>query len=277
MSRILICLFIGLALSLQLRAQMFTPSASALPDGVVNEAYVDQVIDFTVPQNATISGEFVVQALSIVYPQTQPVLGFLDIDDQQFPIVVDRTTIFKDGLPAGMSAPCDATPCTYMAGSSGYITIGGTPTGFGEFVIDLRTATEGAVDISSITGGILSPFGLPSSLGLPIPVPSSLTEEGYTLLIQNPNSISDSNDLFDLSISSNPVTETATLLIGSKTNSQIILDVFDASGILVTQRNESVGVGNNIISIDMTTFANGIYLVKASLEGRQATIRILKQ
>lgn len=258
-------------------AQMFTPSAGPLPDGDLNEPYVGQVIDFTVPQNGTISGEFVVQALSIVYPQTQPVLGFLNIDDQEFPIVVDRTTIIREGLPTGMNAPCDATPCTYIAGSTGYITLGGTPTEAGQFSIDMRTLTEGAVDISSITGGVLSSFGLPTSLGLPVPVPSSLSEEGYSLTVQNTSSIKDQNEVFELSLSPNPVSYLSTLQVNSKKSGTLVIEVYSAEGRLITTSSERLNIGMNRIGFDFSSLSNGIYLVKTNLMGHLALTRILKQ
>lgn len=261
----------------QLLAQMFTPPAGPLPNGDLNEVYTGQVIDFAVPQNATISGEFVVQALSLVYPQTQPVLGFLNIDDEEFPIVVDRTTLQPDGLPAGLGAACDASPCTYIEGASGYLTIAGTPTQAGEFQFDILTWTEGAVDISSITGGILSSFGLPTSLGLPIPVPSSLDEEGYTILIQNTSGIPEQNELFDLSVYPNPISDASTISMVSKEQGLMVLSIYDQLGRAVSTQNTTIKVGNNTVSLDTEGLTAGVFMVVASMEGYEAQTKIVKQ
>lgn len=260
-----------------LNAQMFTPSASQLPNGDLNQPYVGQTIDFTVSNNATISGELVVQALSIVYPQTQPVLGFLNIDNQEFPIVVERTTLIPQGLPSGMSANCDATPCTYMAGASGYITLAGTPTETGQFGFDITTLSEGAVDISSITGGVLSSFGLPTSLGLPVPVPSSLDEEGYALLVQNTSRITERNEVLSISLSPNPVNQTSQLLIDTKEAGQVFIEIFSSTGSLIANQANVIRLGSNIVKFETANLESGIYLVKVSLKEYPALLRMIKQ
>jgi hypothetical protein len=256
--------------------QMFTPSASVLPDGELGQTYVGQVIDFTVPSNATISGEVVVQALAFVYPQTQPVLGFLNIDNQQFPMVVDRTSLIPQGLPSGLNATCDATPCTYIDGASGYLTIAGTPTEAGQFTFNIKTLTEGDVDISSITGGVLSSFGLPTSLGLPTPVPSSLDEDGYTINIQNTSSIEEYNQTFGLSIYPNPVSDNARLSITSVQPGKMFFEVFDGAGRKVQAVSYAILNGTNRIELDFSDMKSGIYSVKATMGEDIALIRTVK-
>jgi hypothetical protein len=262
--------------SVQSFGQMFSPSASALPDGELGEAYVGQVIDFTVPTNATISGEVVVQALAFVYPQTQPVLGFLNIDNQQFPMIVDRASLIPQGLPSGLTATCDATPCTYIDGASGYLTIAGTPTEAGQFTFNIKTLTEGDVDISSITGGVLSSFGLPTSLALPTPVPSSLDEDGYTINIQNTNSIDEYNQTFGLSIYPNPVSDDAYLSVTSTKSGNMSFEVFDNTGRKVLDLNSFIGFGTNKINFVFSDIKPGIYTIKASMGEDVALIRTIK-
>lgn len=277
MTKIYPLFFAAFLFSAQLSAQMFSPSAGPLPNGDLNEVYSEQVIDFTVPQNATISGEFVVQALSIVYPQTQPVLGFLNIDDQDFPMLVDRTTLQPEGLPAGLGASCDANPCTYIEGASGYLTIAGTPTEAGQFQFDILTWTEGAVDISSITGGILSSFGLPTSLGLPIPVPSSLDEEGYTILIQNTSGIPEKNELFDLSVYPNPIAESCTIKLGSNNSGLMHFSIYDQLGRVVSNHSSYIKVGSNSVLLDTEHLPSGSFIMVASMDGYLAQTKIMKQ
>ena len=270
---IAILLFVSLH---SVRGQMFTPSASALLDGELNQAYTDQVIDFTVPQNATISGAVVEQAIGIAFPATQPVLGFLNIDNQTFDLIVSRTTLIVNGLPNGLSADCDATPCTYITNANGFITISGTPTETGQFTIDIQTLSEGDVDISSITGGVLAPFGLPQSLDLPAPVPSSLDESGYTLNINNTSGIEEQNELYRLLVYPNPSDEICTLSVNSKQSGIARIEIFSATGKLVQTHAESINLGLNQIPIDVVSFPTGLYFLKVILNGNQALIRIQK-
>ncbi|MCB9191749.1 MAG: T9SS type A sorting domain-containing protein [Flavobacteriales bacterium] len=262
--------------SVQSFGQMFSPSASALPDGELGETYVGQVIDFTVPTNATISGEVVVQALAFVYPQTQPVLGFLNIDNQEFPMIVDRASLLPQGLPSGLTATCDATPCTYIDGASGYLTIAGTPTEAGQFTFNIKTLTEGDVDISSITGGILSSFGLPTSLALPTPVPSSLDEDGYTINILNTSSIEEYNQTFGLGIYPNPVSDEACLNVTSMQPGKMFFEVFDNAGRKVHGLTSAIGNGTNRIDLGFSHLKPGIYSIKATMGEDMALIRTIK-
>lgn len=255
---------------------MFTPSASALPDGELNESYVGQVIDFTVPQNATISGEVVQQAIGIAFPATQPVLGLLNIDDQTFDLVVTRTTMIVNGLPNGMTADCDATPCTYIADASGFITVSGTPTESGQFTMDIETLSEGDVDISSITGGVLAPFGLPQSLGLPAPVPSSLDESGYILNVNNTSGVEEQNEFYQLAVYPNPSDERFTLLIQSKLNGVAQIETYSTIGKHIQTISEPIGLGLNEVVLDASRLPTGLYLLKVVLDGNEAFIRIQK-
>lgn len=258
------------------RAQMFTPAASALPDGSLNQTYVGQVIDFTVPQNATISGEVVEQALAIVYPQTQPVLGLLNISNQNFDLLVDRTTIIVNGLPNGLTADCDATPCTYISGASGYVTIAGTPSESGQFTVDLITLTEGDVDISSITGGVLSSFGLPSSLGLPTPVPSSLSEEGYTLNVANTSGISEWNNSYGVSVYPNPASDLVNLRLDTKVIGMATIELYSITGRSILSISRQTKQGVNQFPINIGSVAKGLYFAKVILNETPTLVRIEK-
>ena len=259
------------------KCQMFTPAASALPSAELNQLYDDQVIDFTVPQNATISGDVVEEAIGIAFPATQPVLGFLNIDNQTFDLLVTRTTLVVNGLPDGLSANCDATPCTYLSDANGSITISGTPTEQGQFTIDILTLSEGDVDISSITGGVLAPFGLPQSLDLPVPVPSSLDEEGYTLVVNNTSSIAEYNESFSLTVFPNPVITECTLMLRTVEPGTAFIEIYSSTGQLMEEASEVVSTGSNQLSVDVSRFSSGLYFLKVTLNGKQALNRILKQ
>ncbi|MCB9186826.1 MAG: T9SS type A sorting domain-containing protein [Flavobacteriales bacterium] len=263
-------------LSCSVHAQMFTPSASALPDGQLNQAYSGQVINFTVPQNATVSGSVVEQAIGVVFPQTQPVLGLLNIDNQNFDLLVDRTSLIVQGLPNGLSATCDATPCTYIVNASGYITIDGAPTETGQFSIDILTLTEGDVDISSITGGVLSSFGLPTSFALPTPVPSSLSEEGYTMTVTDPSGIRSINDVFSIDVFPNPTNGNFTLSVDAKKSGMALIELFSIAGKLILSTSTKVAVGQNRLPLSSDDLSKGIYFLKLTLGGNQTLVRIEK-
>ena len=264
------------ALVYQAKAQMFSPSASALPDGELNSSYTGQVIDFTVPATTTVPGEFVEQAIGIAFPQAAPVIGLLGLGSQTFDFNVERATLLPDGLPSGLSANCDATPCTYIEGASGFITISGTPTEAGTFTMDITVLAEGEADISSIGGGILSQFGIPSSFALPTPVPSSLTEEGYTINVNSTSGIAEFNESFNLRLFPNPTTDISSLLINTKRNGKMLIEVLNIQGVRIDSFSKQMTVGENLIKVDLSGYQAGIYLIKATLDEKQALVKFQK-
>lgn len=256
-------------------AQMFTPSASALPDGEINQTYGEQIIDFTVPASTTVSGEYVAQAIAIVFPAAAGAVGLLGLDNQTFDFNVTRTTLVMNGLPSGMTGNCDATPCTYMEGSSGYITIAGTPTQAGNFDVDIITLTEGEADISSLGGGFLDLFGIPSSFGLPTPVPTDLDETGYTLEVTDPTSITEVNEKYGLKLYPNPVLNKATFEFQIPSQQSIDLQIYNLSGTLVHQY--LIETSANKQELDLSNLPKGSYLVKAQINSEIGLIRLEKK
>lgn len=258
-------------------AQMFTPSASALPDGEINQVYSEQIIDFTVPATTTVSGEYVAQAIAIVFPAAAGAVGLLGLENQTFDFNVTRTTLVMNGLPVGMSGNCDATPCTYMEGSSGYITVEGTPTEAGNFEVDIITLTEGEADISSLGGGFLDLFGIPSSFGLPTPVPSDLDETGYTISVTDPTSIEEVNIKYDLKIYPNPVSDLATFQFNVPNEKTIELEVYNIAGTLLEKKNVTNLGKENTIALDFSNLTPGSYLVKAQINSEIGLLRFEKR
>lgn len=66
----------------------------------------------------------------------------------------------------------------------------------------------------------------------------------------------------DMNISPNPVTENAILVIESKNDSEMKLEIFDARGQLILQRYEDIEQGKYQIDLDVSAFSNGIYIAK---------------
>lgn len=257
-------------------AQTFSPSASSFPEGQLGEVYSEQVIAFTIPSEATLPGEVVEQVLSLAFPQAAPALGFLGLGSQTFDMNVTRATFNVTGLPQGLSGNCDATPCTYFVGTSGSITIAGTPSAAGNFTFDIKSFVEGDVDLSSIGGGILSQFGIPSSFELPAPVPQALDENGYTIEVLNVNSIKERNDLFSISLFPNPTNDNSVLMIETTERALAKIEVMDATGSLVKQSSIAVQQGNNSLPLQLNHLTSGLYLVRAEIGNQQALLRVQK-
>lgn len=271
-------LFLGLLVSsFQVSvAQTFNPSASSFPAGQLGEVYSEQVIVFTIPSEATLPGEVVEQVLSLAFPQAAPALGFLGLSSQTFDMNVTRATFNVTGLPQGLSGNCDATPCTYFVGTSGSITIAGTPSVAGNFTFDIKSFVEGDVDLSSIGGGVLSQLGIPSSFELPAPVPQALDENGYTVEVLNVNGIEEHNDLFSLSLFPNPTNDISVLMIETTERALAKIEVMDAIGSLVQQSSISVQVGNNSFPLQLNHLTSGLYMVKVEIGSQQALLRVQK-
>jgi hypothetical protein len=274
MIRTVYAIAISLILPATAFSQMFNPSASALPDGEINEPYTGQTINFTVPETTTISGLIVEQAIGLLFPQAAPVIGLLGLENQEFDFNVDNTTLIVNGLPSGLSATCDANPCTYIANSSGFITIEGTPTQSGNFTMNITTLSNGEADISSIAGGILGQFGIPTSIDLPAPVSTGLDETGYTLSVTNPNSIAEANDLFGLRLHPNPTSGDVVLAISSKETGTAECAIYSITGSLVNTRSVSINLGENRIQIATNPLAKGLYFLKLTLNDKQGVVRL---
>jgi len=255
-------------------AQMYTPSASAVASGTLNVSYAGQVINFTVPATSTIDGATVGSAVAAAFPQAAAFTGLLA--GQTFPLDVSSTTLLVTGLPNGVTAACDASPCTYVAGATGSITLSGTPTQAGVFTIDITTLTSGSADLSAFAGQ-LSGFGIPSSFALPQPVPGALDEEGYTMSVTDPNGIKEANGVFSLGLYPNPTEGLSTLDVNSTVAGVATIEVYSITGALVQTSSRSIRVGANRLNMDFSPVPAGIYLVKANINGHQALIRTQKK
>ena len=256
----------------------FTPSASALPSGTINQAYVGQVISFTVPATGSVDGATVAGPLisGLGLPATIAPLISGALAGQTLPLSITNSTLSVSGLPAGVTATCDATPCTYTAGSSGTITLSGTPTVGGTFSIDINTLTNGDADLSAIAS--IDPTGqVPSTFALPTSVPGAWGEEGYSMNISDPAGIAESNDVFSLGLYPNPTEGVSTLDVNSTVAGTVTVEVYSITGSLVQTSVKPIRVGANRLTLDFTSVPAGIYLVKADINGHQALVRTQKK
>lgn len=81
------------------------------------------------------------------------------------------------------------------------------------------------------------------------------------------------NDVL-LSVFPNPTADKLNIALSSSTNiAQIQLQVFDNAGKLVTQQSVS---NNNGITLDVSNYSSGVYLLKIMYSGKEETIRFVK-
>lgn len=241
--------------SLTISAQTFSPSGgTALPSGVLGQAYSAQVLSFTVPATATVD----VSALSPI-----PIPGLPSIDAD-----VTNVTWSVEGLPTGMTATCDASPCTYVANASGTITIAGTPTEAGNFTINI---------VSSVEGSATLPAPVSQTIAFPQPLSGPLDENGYTMSVVDPNGIEENNEVFSLSLYPNPTVGNATLDVNSTVAGQATIDIYSITGAMVQTSTQTIRTGSNRIALDLTALPAGIYMVKADINGHEALIRVQKK
>lgn len=245
-------------------AQTFSPAGgSALPDGTINTAYADQVLSFTVPATASVNTDVFGNPISIPgspIPIPNPGLDLsADITDVTWAV---------EGLPAGLTATCDATPCTYVANASGTITISGTPTEAGTFTINITSLSNGSATL---------PAPISQTIAFPQAIPAVLDESGYTMTVADPNGIAESNQVFSLGLYPNPTEGLATLDVNSTVAGLATIEIYSITGAMVQTSARSIRLGANRLNLDLTAVPAGIYLVKADINGHQALIRTQKK
>ena len=77
----------------------------------------------------------------------------------------------------------------------------------------------------------------------------------------------------------NPAREKIFVSISTDHESQAMIKIFDSKGSLVKMQKADLLPGNNVISIDMESVANGVYQLSASWDNGQTqkTKQVLKQ
>ena len=236
-------------------AQNFSPAGgTALPGGTLGEAYAGQVLNFTVPATTMVD----VSAISPI-----PIPGLPEVSAD-----VTNVTWTVEGLPAGLTAVCDASPCTYVANATGTITISGTPTEAGNFVINVVSSTNGSATL---------PAPISQTIAFPQAVPGLLDEDGYTMSVTDPNGIAESNQVFSLGLYPNPTEGLATLDVNSTVAGVATIEVYSITGAMIQTSSKTIRLGANRLNLDLTGVPAGIYLVKADINGHQALIRTQKK
>lgn len=166
-------------------AQNFSPAGgSSLAGGAINQVYAGQVLNFTVPATADINTSIFGDPMVIPGVPTPIPNPNLDLSAD-----ITDVTWTVDGLPAGLSAVCNLNPCTYLANASGTITINGTPTEDGTFIVNITSITNGSATM---------PAPISQTMVFPAGQTGILDEVGYTIEISG-------TALADFSISSDTV------------------------------------------------------------------------
>jgi hypothetical protein len=255
----------------------FTPASSALPSGTINEVYAGQVINFTVPVTGSVAGSVIADPLLSFVPALAAFAPLISgaLAGQSLPLSITNTTLSVSGLPAGVTATCDATPCTYTAGSSGTITLSGTPDVGGTFSININTLTNGDADLSALAS--IGMGLIPSTFALPQSISGVWDEEGYSMMISDPAGIAESNEVFSLGLYPNPTEGISMLDVNSTVAGIATVEVYSITGSLVQTSVKPIRVGANRLTLDFTSVPAGIYLVKADINGHQALVRTQKK
>lgn len=256
-------------------AQTYSPSASALPNGTLNQSYAGQVINFTIPATTPISGSAISGALTAAFPAAAPFVGLLG--GLTLDLTISTTTLTVEGLPAGVTATCSSTPCTFPAGESGSFTLSGTPTEDGSFTVDITSMTSGDADLSALLAQLPINPGLPGTLALPQPIPGALDEAGYTLFVADPNGIAERNSVFSLGMYPNPTDGLSILDVNSTVAGMATVEIYSITGAMIRTTTSAIRTGANRLNVDLTKVPAGIYMVKVSINGHQSLIRTQKK
>lgn len=273
MKKTLLSIFSIGVFALGANAQTYAPAAgSALASGSQGAAYAGQTINADIPTSITLTGQDILDVLPAALSTFIPA-GTID-PNASYTVDVTSTVLTVDGLPAGLSSDCNG--CTVNGGSDRDIVISGTPTEGGTFTVNVTSETSGDASI----GGFDIPFGgsFDPGIGFPIPIPALpgvMDAEGYTMSV-DPNSIAESNDVFSLNFYPNPTEGSAILDVNSREGGVAAVEVYSITGSLVLTFAENITVGVNRVAVDLNTLPNGVYLIKADINGAQALIRTQK-
>ncbi len=246
------------------QAQNFSPAGgSTLAGGTLNQTYAGQVLTFTVPATADVNTSVLGSPISIPgvpIPIPNPNLDLsADVTDVTWAV---------EGLPNGLTAVCNASPCTYVSNASGTITISGTPTEAGVFTINITSMTNGSATL---------PAPISQTIAFPQAIPTVLDESGYTLTVVNPNGIAERNSVFSLGMYPNPTDGVSTLDVNSTVAGMATVEIYSITGAMVQTSTRSIRVGANRLNVDLTKVPAGIYMVKVSINGHQSLVKTQKK
>lgn len=221
--------------------QMYDPSASqGLPNGMLGQSY-NATIDVTVPATTTVN----VADFGIPFPA--------EITAQ-----ISTVTLSVAGLPAGITYSCSAGGCAFAGGSTGTITISGTPTASGSFTVDITSLTDGSADVPTLG---VTPF--------PQPVPNLFDEPGYAMQVYNPNGIAEVGPVSGLTVMESNVPGTITIEMSAARPMTVVARVMDIQGKLAATQEITLAEGVNRVMVP-TGYTSGVHVL--TLQGEEVNL-----
>lgn len=240
-------------------AQVYNPAASeGLPDGAVGLTYTTEInvnVPASIAINTAIFGDpIVIPGVPLPIPNPN-----MDLE-----AAVTSVTLALSGLPSGLSYACSASGCAFAAGSSGTITVSGTPTTGGSFQVDITSLTDGSADIPT--------FG---TFPFPQPIPGAFDEPGYALFVASPDGIEDNADALGMRVLAGETLESAVLELSVKGSMPAAIRVTDIQGRTISMQHTQLNDGVNRFNIRLGS-TSGMYMVLVETGGMQAVRRFVK-
>lgn len=205
------------------------PGGDIVPDTLTNLPFATQNTAYT-------------SAIQVYVPTDTNVapLGQLTIQD----FTLDNI----GGLPAEFSYVSNPASGVFPGGSAACI----------DLTAANVTSAVGTYPLTvNVTATVITPFG-------PTAQPSVIN--GYKIVIQGPTGFLsyDANSFGILANFPNPAAENTTIVFGSDKNTAVSLNVYNSIGTLVFTSNSNAVQGENKLSVNTSSFANGNYIYTLS-------------
>lgn len=256
-------------------AQTYSPSATdGIPGGSIGNSY-SQDIAVSIPTDVDID-------LSLI--PGLPTLPGLPGLPSLASMSVTTTTLSVDGLPLGLNATCSPN-CTFSGGSSGTITISGTPSEPGDFSVDITSTTIGVADMSGLisalellnVGGALDAILSQIPTNIPVPsVPGIMDEGTYNMFVADPNGIQDLDPkTFGLTfLGEHPFRGKTEMAVSVPTASKVDFEIIDINGRSADRFSINAVQGINKITL-APEVESGTYFLKSTFQGEQKLTRFM--
>ncbi len=206
---------------------------------------------------------------NVVVPDTINFPGFGDIPLESLSLA---TTGAFSNLPAGISYSCNPPNCIFLKNTVGCVALYGT--------VPTSVATG---DYELIINGTI---GTGLGISLPFTFPNASLYPGSYILKVEPE---DGKTCYKVStsevrsksyygeINPNPVSLEANLTIFSQKTTQLKLEILSIDGKVLYSKKMFVQEGQNIEKIDVSNFANGVYMYRIADDSETALGKMVIQ